>query len=248
MSSNLNCYVDSTLADTFANEWQTWMTWLTHSYGQPCAQTINEKDIIKEEKEMMTTNVFNGIFGKIAPGMCRISMNGRIAIKTSNGYKAFDPKTERLTNCDNFAFDVGEDFFFVIPTNRVERGDIILVGGKPKCVLSVEKNRITIFNYEDGGISTIVPERHMFMGKQYFYGKIISMFGEMGKLGSNKGIGKMMKFMMMKEMLGGDKSNATNMVPMMMLMGGGGNFFDGMFDFGIDDEDENDEGEKISET
>lgn len=29
----------------------------------------------------------NGMFGKIAPGMCRLSMNGGIAVKTANGYK-----------------------------------------------------------------------------------------------------------------------------------------------------------------
>ena len=27
--------------------------------------------------------LFNGMFGKIAPGMCRLSMNGGMAIKTS---------------------------------------------------------------------------------------------------------------------------------------------------------------------
>ena len=40
----------------------------------------------KEEKTMMNTNMFNGIFGRIEPGMCRISMSGKIAIKTSNGF------------------------------------------------------------------------------------------------------------------------------------------------------------------
>lgn len=33
------------------------------------------------------TNMFNGMFGKIAPGMRRMSMNGKMAIKTSQGYK-----------------------------------------------------------------------------------------------------------------------------------------------------------------
>ena len=192
---------------------------------------------------MINTNMFNGIFGRIAPGMCRVSMSGKIAIKTESGYKAFDPETERLTNCDNFALDVGEDFFFVIPTNKVERGDIILVGGKPKCVLSAEKNRINVISYEDGAVTSIVPERHMFMGRQYFYGKIISMFGEMG---SNKGIKNMMKLMMMKEMIGGDRNRndggLSGMLPMMAMMGGfggTGGFFDGMFDF--EDEEESDE-------
>ena len=206
----------------------------------------------KEEKTMMNTNMFNGIFGRIEPGMCRISMSGKIAIKTSNGYKSFDSKTGRLTNCDNFAFDIGEDFFFVIPTNKVEPGDIILAGGRPRCVLEVGKNEIKTFCYEDSTISTIVPEHHMFMGQNYFYGKIISMFGEMGKGTGNKGVKQMMKFMMLKEMMGGKNAGnggMASMMPMMALMGGfgGGNtFFDGILDFD-DAEDEEDEEEETEE-
>ena len=216
-----------------------------------CCESKREKDNQEnqEEKTMMNTSMFNGIFGKIAPGMCRLSMSGKVAIKTSNGYKAYDVRTNRLTNCDNFAFDIGEDFFFIIPTNKVERGDIILAGGKPRCVLEVGKNEIKTFCYEDSSISTIVPEHHMFMGKNYFYGKIISMFGEMGKGGSNKGIKQMMKFMMLKEMMGGNGNNGAgnlgNMMPMMAMMGGfGGGFFDGMFDFADEDGEEVEESEE----
>ena len=32
---------------------------------------------------MMNTNFMNGMFGKIAPGMCKLSMSGGIAVKTS---------------------------------------------------------------------------------------------------------------------------------------------------------------------
>ena len=38
------------------------------------------------------TNVFNGMFGKIAPGMCRLSMSGGIAVKTTTGYKSYKRK------------------------------------------------------------------------------------------------------------------------------------------------------------
>jgi len=211
--------------------------------------TIPKVVEFKEEKTMMNTNMFNGIFGRIEPGMCRISMSGKIAIKTSNGYKSFDSKTGRLTNCDNFAFDIGEDFFFVIPTNKVEPGDIILAGGRPRCVLEVGKNEIKTFCYEDSSISTIVPEHHMFMGQSYFYGKIISMFGEMGKGTGNKGIKQMMKFMMLKEMMGGKNAGnggMASMMPMMALMGGfgsGNTFFDGILDFD-EPEDEEEETEE----
>lgn len=31
-----------------------------------------------------TTNMFNGMFGKIASGMCRLSMSGEMAIKSTS--------------------------------------------------------------------------------------------------------------------------------------------------------------------
>ena len=199
-------------------------------------------------------NLMNGMFGKVAPGMCRLSMSGGIAVKTSDGtYKSYNLKTQRLTNCGNFVFDIGEDFFFVIPTNKVEKGDIILVSGKPKCVIGVEDNQIKVINYEDSTIDTILPERHIFMGNTYFYGKIISMFGQdvfKGKKGTNK----IMQYMMMSEMLKGNNSSNNGMSSMLpfMLMGnssGFGDMFSGMFDFDTEaDEDlENDDQEEGEE-
>ena len=68
-------------------------------------------------------NNFNGMCGAVADGMCRLSMSGQIAIKTSNGYKAYNVKTGRLTNCDNFALNTDNlKAFFVIPTNKVAKG------------------------------------------------------------------------------------------------------------------------------
>lgn len=66
----------------------------------------------------MMNNFMNGMFGKIGSGMCKLSMSGNIAVKTSNGYKSYNVKSGKLTNCGNFVFPgVDENFFFVIPTN-----------------------------------------------------------------------------------------------------------------------------------
>lgn len=194
----------------------------------------------------------NGMFGKIAPGMCRLSMSGGIAVKTSNGdYKSYNVKTERLTNCNNFVFDIGEDFFFVVPTNKVEKGDIILVNGKPRCVVEADKNKITVINYDDSTVETILPERHVFMGSTYFFGKICSMFGN-DIFKGKKGTDKIIKYMMMSEMMKGNNGTGnamSGMLPMMML--GGGSFedmFSGMFDFDMDtDDDEENEIEEDKE-
>lgn len=193
----------------------------------------------------MMNNLLNGMFGKVGNGMCRLSMNGNIAVKTANGYKAYDVKNRRLTNCDSFVFDLGEEFFFVIPTNKVAKGDIILVNGKPKCVIEAEKNKITVINYEDSTIDTILPERHVFMGNTYFYGKIVSMFGN-DAVKRKKGTNNIFKYMMLSQMMKGDNGTGameTNngmsaMLPFMMMGGSMGNMFDGMFDFDVNDEDE----------
>lgn len=194
-------------------------------------------------------NILNGMFGKVGAGMCRLSMNGGIAVKTSGGYKTYNVKSGKLTNCSNFVFDIGEEFFFVIPTNKVEKGDIILVNNKPKCVIEADKTKITVINYEDSTIDTILPERHVFMGNTYFYGKIVSMFGSdivKGKKGNNN----IFKYMMFSQMMKGDNTamsfGGTNtnggmsaMLPLMMMGGNMGDMFDGLFDFNMNaDEDD----------
>lgn len=189
----------------------------------------------------MMNNMLNGMFGKVAPGMCRLSMNGGVAVKTSNGYKTYNMKTGRLTNCDSFVFNIGEEFFFVIPTNKAEPGDILLVAGKPKCVIEAEKNKLTVINYEDSTVETILPERHVFMGNTYFYGKIVSMFGS-DLIKGKKGTNKIMQYMMMSEMMKGSSDNSGNgmntMLPLMMMGGNMGSLFDGMFDFDDNEDDE----------
>lgn len=192
-------------------------------------------------------NCFNGMFGKLGAGMCRLTMNGRIAVKTSGGYKSYNVKTGKLTNCSNFVFNIGDDFFFIIPTNKVDVGDIILVKGTPRCVIEVDKKTLKVMNYEDMTIDTLVPERHVFMGNTYFYGKIVSLMGSTAGKGKD-GMKQMMQFMMMSQMMGGNTSGGmnmggNNMLPMMFMMNGGsGNIFDGMldgiFDFGSTEEPE----------
>jgi hypothetical protein len=190
-------------------------------------------------------NSFNGMFGKIAPGMCRLTMNGNIAVKCGNSYKSYNVSKGTLTNVTSFCFNVGDEMFFVIPTNKVEVGDIILVGGKPKCVTQADKKIITVIDYENSEIRQVVPERHVFMGSTYFYGKIVSMFGNSFKAG--KGLGNIMKMMMMSQLMGGNSGGNTGMgnigqmMAMSMFMGEKNNPFEGMFDFNLDESEEEEE-------
>lgn len=186
---------------------------------------------------------FGDMFNPVARGYCKMGMNGKVAVKTSTGYKTFDIKKNKLTNCDSFAFDM-DGMFWVVPTFKVEKGDIILVNGKPRAVIEVNDNTIKTFSYEDSTIVETVPERHVFMGKTYCYGKIFSPFMNMTK---GDGMNNIMKMMMMSQMFGGGNATGTmnGMNPMMFMMmnGNGGNFFedmfDGAFDFGFDTDADN---------
>jgi hypothetical protein len=209
----------------------------------------------------MNTNLFNGMMGPVQPGLCRMTPNGKIGIKTHGGYKTYDVKTGRLTNCANFVFDLGEEFFFVIPTNHLKVGDIILVNGSPRCVIEVKKNEITTLNYENSTKECVIPERHIFYGKSYMYGKIVSPMGNLMK-GNN-----IMKYAMISEMMkhfNGNKNladtfynglpntnkntNDNNMMNNMMgnmmyysmmgsMFGEKNNLFEGMFDFEEEDDE-----------
>ena len=195
-----------------------------------------------------SSKFFNGCFGKVQPGMCRLTMNGNIAIKCSNGYRTYNDKQQRLTNVTNFCFDMGSELFFVIPTMKVSEGDIILVEGKPKYVIAISKAYIEVVDYETSEIKKIVPERHVFMGSSYCYGKIVSMFGSNFKGG--RGLKKIMKMMMMSQIFGGQNGGSSDFgmgnIGQMMMMSSlfGGNsdmdFFNDMFDglsFDTDDEE-----------
>ena len=190
----------------------------------------------------MLDNMFGGIIGKIERGACRLSMNGRIAVRTSDGYKTYNEKTGNLTNCSNFVLDLCDDMFMVIPTRTLNPGDIVLINGKPMYILELKaKNRVEAMRYEDSTIQTVIPERHAIMGRK-FYGKIVSLMGKGFGCGKGSFFKNMLKLKMMTAMMGGSKSSdgmlGGNALPMMMLMGGGS--MDGLFDGMLDDESDDD--------
>lgn len=201
--------------------------------------------------------MFNGLFGHLGDGMCRLGINGELAVKTSNGYKTFDVESGRLTNVTQFCFDVGSEMFFIMPTTKAKKGDILLIDGHPKCVIENSGKTIKVMDYENSALQEIVPERHVFMGQTYFYRKIVSMFGSGNFLKGAKGMNKIFKLMMMKEMFkgafGGNSNSGGNgmgnILPFMfmsnMFGGNGANdmseMFDLDFDFDNESEDEDEE-------
>ena len=177
-----------------------------------------------------STNTISKMFSPVAPGLCRLSMNG-IAIKTNDGYKVYDVNTGTLINCADFVFDIGDDMFFCIPTNSVNKGDIILSNGKPVCVISINNNQIQAFRYHDSSIVTIVPENLVFMGSNYFYSKIVSFCGDFSNGFDMQKIAPLlyMQAMMKNDDNGNSKSSKFSEIMMMSMMINSGFNFNSMF-------------------
>ena len=195
--------------------------------------------------------MFNGMFMRVQKGMCMLSPCG-IAVKTSAGYRSYNVKTGKLRNCDNLVFSFGDGMFFVIPATRVKPGDIILNGGKPACVRKAGKDSIEVINYETSVVETILPERHVFMGNTWFYGKIVSLFGDGASICGKGSVSKMMKFMMLSSLMGNgsaaadggsagvmampDGGNMNMLMPLLRMKGGGfDDLFGGLFEEGAYD-------------
>lgn len=201
--------------------------------------------------------MFNGMFMKVQRGMCMLSPCG-IAVRTSAGYRSYSVKTGKLRNCDNMVFNIGDGMFFVIPATKVRPGDIILNGGKPACVRKAGKDSIEVINYETSVVETILPERHVFMGNTWFYGKIVSLFGDGSSICGKGSVGKMMKYMMLTSLFkdngetagagtgamvpAANTANMNALLPLLLLKGdGAGDLFGGLFE--EEDEEEEDEEE-----
>jgi hypothetical protein len=204
-------------------------------------------------------NIFGEMFMKVQSGMCMLSPCG-IAVKTSAGYRSYNVKTGKLRNCDNLVFSFGDGMFFVIPTVKVKPGDIILNGGRPACVRKASAGSIEVINYETSVVETILPERHVFMGNTYFYGKIVSLFGDGASICGKGSVTRMMKFMMLGSLMGngtgtrsgalapqdgmGPQGNMGMLLPLMLMKGDGfDDLFRGLFDGEQEDEAETDDGD-----
>lgn len=106
---------------------------------------------------MEMKNVMSEMFGSIKSGLCRLTIDGNIAVKVGADYKTYNPTQKTFVNCDSFVFDIGDEMFFVVPTNTIVAGDIILVNKEPRYVLDVKDDIITAINYKSGTIENITP-------------------------------------------------------------------------------------------
>lgn len=202
--------------------------WCCESYPSDKYMDIikNYNTSTKTKEEPM--KIMDRAFGCVPRGLCRLTIDGKIAIKTDNGYKTYDAEKNRLTNVDNFAFDFAQDFFFAIPTSKVTKGDIILIDGIPHCVIDGRDETVRALKYNGNTIVELVPEYHIFLDKQFCFTKIVCLF--------NGKADRLMKFMMLSNIMTNSDGGSNNMIAMMMLMNNGDNLFEGLLD-GIEEKE-----------
>ena len=249
--------VDEVKRNILNDKWGLYKSQLTcdpiyDSDGNKIKKDINKKE---NKNNMYNDFGFGKIFGKmfspVAHGYAKMGVNGQVAIRVGDTYKTYDINEGHLVDCDNFAFDM-DGMFWVVPTFKVERGDIIMVNGKPRCVIEVKEKTIKTFSYENSTIDEIVPEHHVFMGKTYCYGKIFSPFMNIDK--SDNMMSNMMQMAMVSQMFGGNNSNSNGfmgmnpMAMMFMMNNKNGNIFEdmfaGAFNFGEDNKADTDKEDK----
>lgn len=248
--------IDEVKRDILGDKWNLYKSQLTDepiydSDGNKIKKDKNKKENKNNMNDFGFGKVFGKMFSPVAHGYAKMGVNGQVAIRVGDTYKTYDIKKGRLVDCDNFAFDM-DGMFWVVPTFKVECGDIIMVNGKPRCVIEVKEKTIKTFSYENSTIDEIVPEHHVFMGKTYCYGKIFSPFMNIDK--SDNMMTNMMQMAMMSQMFNGNSSNSNGfmgMNPMMMMFmmnNNGGNMFEdmfaGAFNFGEDNKTESDKEDK----
>ena len=161
------------------------------------------------------TSLMNGFMPqKIITGVA-MTFDGRLAIKRPNGdYVAFNPVSGEIENQSEFV--MGEDMLsgmvYVMPTDKIEAGDIIVSDGSYVYVTDITDG-LTGVNLSTGVVNDIVTEKHVLFGKNV-YKKVVSMFNMVG------GTDGAMNPMMMLALMG--DGNKENLLPLMMMSGMGG--------------------------
>ena len=164
---------------------------------------------------MNKTSLMNGFMPqKIITGVA-MTLDGRLAIKRPNGdYVAFNPVSGEIENQSEFV--MGEDMLsgmvYVMPTDKIEAGDIIVSNGNYVYVTDMTDG-LTGVNLSTGVVNDIVTEKHVLFGKNV-YKKVVSMFNMVG------GTDGAMNPMMMLALMG--DGNKENLLPLMMMSGMGG--------------------------
>lgn len=195
---------------------------------------------------LTVTTTSPNMFRPVPGDLIRLTTEG-VAVKTNNGYKVYNHETGVVTNCSDFVLDTNMSLFFYVPANSVSVGDIVLFSGKLVTITNVnvnDSNRIEAFRYEDSTLTTLIPEKFMFLGDTYMFTKVMSIFGDV-KDGIDTS--KIMSMMLLNNIFNQNNSgnsnnnnNNNNFMSNLMTMGMVKNIdfkslFSGLFDFNVED-------------
>lgn len=131
-------------------------------------------------------SIFSNMLGTLEPDMVRMTFDGNVAVKTTNGYKTYNVTKKKAVNMDSLVMP-DMSAFLLLPSTKVKVGDIIMRDGTFYSIISVDDatNELVGYNYESGKKETLVRETHCFLGNTYFYSKlfspVLSLFGNKSK-------------------------------------------------------------------
>jgi hypothetical protein len=159
---------------------------------------------------------FKGImkdFGTIKDGSVAITFDGKLAIKTTDGYVIYDAAKGTLINQMEMVVK-DANFLYILPVDKVVEGDIIKQNSNFYYVIGInDHGGINAVKFADGTIDVLVKGTNLF-GMNFFY-KVVNPLSQFG-LKADGGFNPMM-FMIMDKDSGSDMKD---ILLMQMLTGG----------------------------
>lgn len=128
-----------------------------------------------EENNMKTNNLINFEFGPVSNTQFRISPYGIAVATKSNGWVAYNSKTEEVFNVDIINFDVSQLIYKMpVTMSNIKPGDILIHSERPVFVRKVNENgTVSVLNYANSTVVDILPVKSPFGFN--FFTKICSL-------------------------------------------------------------------------
>lgn len=128
-----------------------------------------------EENNMKTNNLINFEFGPVSNTQFRISPYGIAVATKSNGWVAYNSKTEEVFNVDIINFDVSQLIYKMpVTMSNIKPGDILIHSERPVFVRKVNENgTVSVLNYANSTVIDILPVKSPFGFN--FFTKICSL-------------------------------------------------------------------------
>ena len=134
-----------------------------------------ETNNIKENNNMKVDNFINFEFGPVSNTQFRISPYGIAVATNSNGWVAYNSKTEEVFNVDIINFDASRVIYKMpVALDNIKPGDILMHSARPVFVRKINDNgTVSVVNYANSTVVDILPIKSPFGFN--FFTKICSL-------------------------------------------------------------------------